>query len=167
MLESFSTLIGVNTMPTAEVFVRLALAAAMGFVIGLDREMLSKPAGLRTQALIALASASFTMLGIELGDRMADIENNVRTDPVRIIEAVIAGVGFLGAGAIIQTRRGVSGLTTGAAMWLSGAVGIACGAGFYTIACATLFIGVILLFVFRHMQHAIEDRAKQDGSAGD
>lgn len=91
---------------------RLLLAAAAGAAVGFDRELKDRPAGLRTHMLTSLAAAVFTILTFEIYQRSTST-----ADPVRIIEAVTAGVAFLAAGAIIQSRGGgVKGLTTGAAM---------------------------------------------------
>lgn len=100
---------------------RMAAATLLGFLIGLDREFLNRPAGLRTHMLVALAAATFTLVMFE---PMATFrqEATVNADPVRVIEAVTAGVAFLAAGTIIQARQHVRGLTTGAGLWLVGAV---------------------------------------------
>ncbi|HMB10753.1 MgtC/SapB family protein, partial [Saliniramus sp.] len=114
--------------------VRLLAAAALGLLIGLDREYRSRPAGLRTHMLISLAAATFAVLTFEIIQQTRGETGGVTTDPVRIIEAVTAGVAFLAAGTIIRARGGVKGLTTGAGMWLAGAVGLACGLGAYAVA---------------------------------
>jgi putative Mg2+ transporter-C (MgtC) family protein len=101
-----------------EIVLRLLLAAAAGAVIGVDRELKDRPAGLRTNMLVALAAAVFTILTFEIYHSL----KNANSDPVRIIEAVTAGVAFLAAGSIIQSRGGVQGLTTGAALWMCGAL---------------------------------------------
>jgi putative Mg2+ transporter-C (MgtC) family protein len=123
-----------------EIVLRLLLAAGAGAVIGIEREMKDRPAGLRTHMLTALASALFTILTFEIYQTAKPTG-----DPVRIVEAVTAGVAFLAAGAIIQSRRGVHGLTTGAAMWMAGALGVACGAGYYAIACIATGLTVLVL----------------------
>jgi putative Mg2+ transporter-C (MgtC) family protein len=107
-----------------EIVIRLLLAAAVGAAIGIEREMKDRPAGLRTHMLTALASAVFTILTFEIYQA-----SKSTSDPIRIIEAVTAGVAFLAAGAIIQGRAGVQGLTTGAGMWMAGALGVACHPG--------------------------------------
>ena len=119
---------------------RLLLAAAVGAAIGIEREMKDRPAGLRTHMLTALASAVFTILTFEIHQSAKST-----TDPARIVEAVTAGVAFLAAGAIIQSRRGVYGLTTGAAMWMAGALGVACGAGYFVLAILATVLTVAIL----------------------
>lgn len=129
-----------------EITIRLLLAAVISAVIGYERESKGHPAGLRTHILTALASGVFTILAFEIY-----IGHGRSGDPVRIIEAVTAGVAFLAAGAIIQSRGEVHGLTTGVSMWMAGALGVACGAGFYMLAViasvATFFVLRVLKWV--------------------
>jgi putative Mg2+ transporter-C (MgtC) family protein len=130
-----------------EILLRLLLAAVAGAVIGLDRELKDRPAGLRTHMLTALAAALFTILTFEM---FHAVRGN--SDPIRIIEAVTAGVAFLAAGAIIQSRGGgVQGLTTGAAMWMAGALGVCCGAGYYVIALMATVLTVVILTVLNNI----------------
>lgn len=132
-------------LPLWDVLLRLSLAVLLGGILGLDRELKGTDAGLKTHAMIALAAAIFTVLTFEIY-YATDGPNRTRSDPIRIVEAVTAGVAFLAAGAIIVGKGEVRGLTTGAGMWLAGAIGLACGAGFYSVAA----IGVVLaLFVYR------------------
>jgi putative Mg2+ transporter-C (MgtC) family protein len=133
-------------LPLRVVMVRLALAALLGAVIGIDREARSRPAGLRTHILICLASCLFTLIGIELFMRF---EPQGNMDPTRIIEAVTAGVAFLAAGTIIRGEKNVRGLTTGAGMWLAGAIGVAAGAGLLILAGIATLMAVIVITVLR------------------
>jgi len=123
---------------------RLSAAALLGLVIGLDREYRSQSAGMRTHMLVSLAAATFAVLTFELIAR-AGHDGPIQADPVRLIEAVTAGVAFLAAGTIIQGRGRVQGLTTGAGMWLAGAIGLACGIGAYGIALTVTLLGVVIL----------------------
>lgn len=136
--------------PEAEIALRLVLASVFGAVIGFERELKDHSAGLRTHMLTALAAALFTVLTFELFHEARSSSSQTNADPIRIIEAVTAGVAFLAAGAIISGRDRVRGLTTGAGMWLAGAIGLACGAGRYLIALmATVFALVILAVLER------------------
>ena len=121
-------------IPPWEAFLRLLAAVLVGAAVGFDRELRNKPAGLRTHILVSLAAALFTLITFELHHTVVSNNPDTTADPIRIIEAVTAGVAFLAAGAIIQSRGNVRGLTTGANMWLAGALGVACGAGDYTLA---------------------------------
>jgi putative Mg2+ transporter-C (MgtC) family protein len=137
-----------------EIALRLILAAVLGGVIGIDREMRDRPAGLRTHMLTALAAALFTLITFEIFHTVRSADGNATTDPIRIIEAVTAGVAFLAAGAIIQTRGEVQGLTTGAGMWLAGAIGVTAGAGYYRMA----IIATVLAFVIVTVLHEVTKR---------
>jgi putative Mg2+ transporter-C (MgtC) family protein len=136
--EGLHTEVGFFTM-----LARLTAAAVLGLVIGLDREYKDHPAGMRTHMLVSLAAAAFTVLTFEVIAR--SYTGPTQADPVRVIGAVTAGVAFLAAGTIIQGRRGVQGLTTGAGMWLAGAIGLACGIGAFAIALTVTLLGVFIL----------------------
>ncbi|WP_090593765.1 MgtC/SapB family protein [Pelagibacterium luteolum] len=126
---------------------RMGVAALLGAIIGLEREFKNRPAGLRTHMLTSLAAAVFTVMTFEIYHEMVELDASAiaRLDPLRVIEAVTAGVAFLAAGAIIRSGAGdVKGLTTGAGMWTAGAIGVAAGAGFFSIAVlATVLVIVI------------------------
>lgn len=142
-----------------EVVLRLCLAVLFGLAIGFDREMRNKPAGLRTHAMISLAACSFTVIALALvGEVASGADDDVgRADPIRALEAVATGVAFLGAGAIIQSRGNVHGITTGSGMWLAGAIGLACGGGFYFLAILATVLGIVLLTVLGLLQkHVLE-----------
>lgn len=123
---------------------RLAAAAAMTAAIGFERERNEHDAGLRTHMLVGIGACVFTLLMVQLIHRFEG--DDIRSDPVRIVEAITAGVAFLAAGAIIQARGQVRGLTTGASLWLAGAVGLACGLGEYVLA---LLAVTMTLFILR------------------
>lgn len=139
-------------MPPLQAVLRTLAAVIVGCLIGLDRELRNKPAGMRTHILISLAAALFTLITFELHYQFAGQEGTRTADPVRIIEAVTAGVAFLAAGAIIQSRGNVQGLTTGANMWLAGALGVACGAGYYVLAVIGTVFALIVLVVLAKLE---------------
>ena len=141
-----------TTLPPLEAVLRTFMAVITGSLIGLDRELRHKPAGLRTHILISLAAALFTLITFELHAQFTGGDGTQTADPVRIIEAVTAGVAFLAAGAIIQSRGNVQGLTTGANMWLAGALGVACGAGYYLFAVIGTAFALIVLVVLGKLQ---------------
>jgi putative Mg2+ transporter-C (MgtC) family protein len=140
------------------VVIRLLVAITLGALLGFDREILARPAGIRTHILVSLAAATFTVITFELIER-ARVEGAPNADPIRIIEAVTAGVAFLAAGAIIQARGKVHGVTTGAGLWLAGAVGTACGVGAYSIAILAAVFGFIVLTVLRWAENKIPKTA--------
>lgn len=151
--------------PLAETLLRLLIAAGLGMLLGLDREIRNHEAGLRTHMLIALAAAAFAVITLQLAADSNMLGEASRADTLRIIEAVTAGVAFLGAGAIIQSSGDVRGLTTGASMWLSGGIGVAAGAGYFGVAALSAVIGVIILSVIgliekqtrKHLRRRAED----------
>jgi len=117
----------------------MVFAVLCGAVIGAEREWHGKPAGLRTNILICLGAAIFTLIS-------AQIAAQYNSDVTRIAAQVVAGIGFIGAGAIIRAEGGVHGLTTAATIWLVAAIGMCCGAGFYRIAVmATVLAFLVLL----------------------
>jgi putative Mg2+ transporter-C (MgtC) family protein len=141
-----------TNLPLVDLVTRLGLAVLAGMIIGLEREWRQKPAGLRTHMLVSLASAAFTIITFELFHASLEMAPDSKGDPVRVIEGVIAGVAFLGAGTIIHGRGEVKGLTTGASIWLAGAIGVACGGGYYIIAGITAGLAVIILAVLRLLE---------------
>jgi putative Mg2+ transporter-C (MgtC) family protein len=144
-------------IPLVDLATRLGLATVIGMIIGLEREWRQKPAGLRTHMLVSLASAAFTIITFELFRTTLEMAPESKGDPVRVIEGVIAGVAFLGAGTIIQARGEVKGLTTGASIWLAGAIGLACGGGFYVIAGITVGLAVVILAIIGLLERKEED----------
>lgn len=115
----------------------ILLAIVCGAAIGLERELKHKPAGLRTNVLICLGAALFTIIS----SKMAGDKESI----TRIAAQIVTGVGFLGAGAVIQDRGGIHGLTTAATIWLVASIGMACGAGFYYLAIVTTVLAIIVL----------------------
>lgn len=124
-------------MSESDVVLRLLVATGLGLIIGTEREMAGRPAGLRTHALVALGSCSFTLVSA-----LAFPPN----DATRIASGIVTGLGFIGGGMILrQEGRGILGLTTAAGIWALGAVGMAIGAGLYLLGTATaLLTGLIL-----------------------
>ena len=152
-----------TVLPPLQVVLRTLMAVVVGCLIGLDRELRNKPAGMRTHILISLAAALFTLITFELHYQFAGEEGKT-ADPVRIIEAVTAGVAFLAAGAIIQSRGNVQGLTTGANMWLAGALGVACGAGYYMLAVIGTGFALVVLVVLGKLQARWTDKHPDQNS---
>jgi putative Mg2+ transporter-C (MgtC) family protein len=118
--------------------ISIILAAFLGAAIGLERELSGKSAGLRTNLLICLGAAIFTIISKQMD---AVTEGST----TRIAAQILTGVGFLGAGAVIQDRRGVHGLTTAATIWLVASIGMACGAGFHDLAALSALIVIVVL----------------------
>ncbi|ABD08046.1 MgtC/SapB transporter [Rhodopseudomonas palustris HaA2] len=129
-------------LPWWEMLLRLGVAAVAGGLIGLNRDLQGKPIGMRTLALVGVASA----LLVALADQSADLDHV--SDPTsRVIQGILTGIGFLGAGVIVHTggRHDVHGLTTAACTWLTACIGIACGAGQWPGVLAAMAITLAVL----------------------
>jgi putative Mg2+ transporter-C (MgtC) family protein len=134
-------------MPILDVFIRILIAAVLGGVIGIEREVREHTAGFRTHILVSVGAAAFT-LASSYGLEGTDF------DPNRISAQVVTGIGFLGAGAIIRYGVTVRGLTTAASLWAVAAVGLLAAQGFYSAALITTAVVIISLYALR----LIEDR---------
>lgn len=152
--------------PQHIIAIRLFIAAALGGIIGFEREAQNGSAGLRTHILIALAACLFTTLAFEMYE--VALAGGSQPDPIRAVEATTAGIAFLGAGAIFQQRGNVRGITTGAGMWLAGAVGVATAVGYYAIALGVSIFAVIILAALRTFAHRMigEDDEAEGGRPG-
>jgi putative Mg2+ transporter-C (MgtC) family protein len=128
---------------------RLVLAAVLGGIVGVEREWSGKPAGFRTNLLICVGAALLTELSISVA-RAAD--PFAIADPGRIAAQIVSGIGFLGAGTIIQSRAGVVGLTTAATLWVVAAIGMAVGAGAYVEAVGATILVVVALLVLGQLE---------------
>jgi putative Mg2+ transporter-C (MgtC) family protein len=146
----------IPTLNWDEALLRLALAAVLGGLIGVERELRDREAGLRTHLLVAVGSALFTIVGAYGFDEFLESgEAVVRADPTRIAAQIVTGIGFLGAGAIIRQGFSVRGLTTAATLWVVAAVGLAAGAGYYSGAVITTAVVLIALWPLRIMAYKI------------
>ena len=137
------------------VVLRLLAAAVLGGIVGFERELHARNAGLRTHMLISVAACLFALVGLELMAIAEAAGDEAKADPLRLIEAVTAGVAFLVAGSIISSGGRVQGLTTGAGMWLSGATGLGCGTGHLALATVSSALGVVILWCFRPVSDRI------------
>ncbi|WIY51896.1 MgtC/SapB family protein [Devosia sp. YIM 151766] len=142
-------------LPQHIIALRLLMAAIFGAMIGFEREINTAEAGLRTHILISVAAALFTILAFEIFHTIEGGPVGTRADPIRAVEAVTAGIAFLGAGAIFRSGSNVQGLTTGAGMWLAGAVGVATALGFYVIAGLVAIFAVLVLAALRAFAHRV------------
>ena len=138
-------------MPPLELTLRLLLAAGLGAAIGIEREIRQKPAGLRTNILIALGAALFTVISIEMG--------GAGGTPDRVAAQIVTGIGFLGAGAILRSGQSIHGMTTAATIWVNAAVGMAAGAGSFMIATVATIVTLIVLALLPPAERYFERRA--------
>jgi putative Mg2+ transporter-C (MgtC) family protein len=144
----------------ADIALRLTLVVLLCGAIGLERESRDQPAGVRTHVLVGMGAAVFTLISAY---GFANVERaGAPIDPTRIAAQVVTGVGFLGAGAIIHQGLAVRGLTTAAAVWISAAIGMAAGIGFYSLALTGTAVVLIALLVFRHIRTGLLHRVQSD-----
>lgn len=143
--------------------IRLGVAAVLGLLLGLDRELRGHSAGMRTHGLICFSAAAMTVsiisLYLELG--------GVRMDPLRIYEATGAFIGLIGAGLIVFSRGQIHNLTTAAHLWLAAVVGIACGAAQWPLVAIGSVISIIMLTLLRLIEDKDRARRLADGEARD
>ena len=134
-----------------EIFYQLLLATILGALIGLEREIKRKEAGLQTYSLVALGTCLFTIISFELFNSFFG-KAGISFDPSRIIMAIAIGIGFIGAGVIFRQPAGIVGLTTAAGLWTTAAIGIAAGAKLYFLAIFTTFLGLLILAGFGQLE---------------
>jgi putative Mg2+ transporter-C (MgtC) family protein len=144
-----------------EITLRLVAALAAGATLGIDREWRHKPAGLKTHMIFALASGVMSIMAIDLYLMEIDRGAGSSPDATRILQGIITGMSFLGAGAIIRGERSVHGLTTGASVWLAGGLGIVFGVGLYRLGAVALALGLLTLILIRLIEprHGANDLA--------
>ena len=147
--------LGGLSLPLSIVAVRLAGAALLSGLIGLEREATDHAAGLRTNMVIGLGAAVFALITLEMVELFAGRPDVIRMDPIRLVEAATAGVAFLAAGMIVLTRGRVKNLTTGAMMWLAAAIGVAVGLGLWPIALLAVGIGLLVARLLHWMTDRI------------
>ena len=135
---------------------RLFLAAVLGALIGLEREIHDHPAGMRTHLLVSLGSAGFTVLSVA-GFGPAQV------DPSRVAAQIVTGIGFLGGGAILRSGAHIQGLTTAATIWVNAAVGMAAGAGEYMMASIATAITLVVLLLLLPLEQYLERHAQRRG----
>jgi len=163
-------------MSVFEIIFKLALAGVLGGLIGLERESLNRPAGLRTYTLVSVGSALAMVVSL---DMYFQYYQTVNADPGRIAAQVISGIGFLGAGTIMREGATVRGLTTAAGLWVVACIGLAVGAGLYIPAIATTILILFILIYFIRFEEkftglreykglvlVLEDRPGQVGIIG-
>ncbi|MBT8425318.1 MAG: MgtC/SapB family protein [Silicimonas sp.] len=153
-----------SAVPVPVSVTRLVAAMILGAIIGLERELQEKPAGLRTNMLVAIAACLFVIVGIELAELDFGDSNSKRADPLRLIEAVTAGVAFLAAGLIFTSGGKVRNITTGASLWMAGAIGLACGAGQVPLAAMAAVIVVLVLMLLRRIEKMLGTHHSVDES---
>jgi len=133
---------------------RLSVAIILGSAIGLNRELHGKPAGLRTHGLVSLGAAVATLITLVGSDGTVLSDSNATG---RVVQGIMTGIGFLGAGVILRDPTGhVTGLTTAATIWICAVLGIVCGLGYWAILAVAIGLTVLILWVGRPIEHLAE-----------
>ncbi|HZE70655.1 MAG TPA: MgtC/SapB family protein [Pyrinomonadaceae bacterium] len=140
--------------PDIEIFLKLLMAMVCGGAIGFERELSRKAAGLRTNVLICIGAALYMIVSRHISGGAA------YTDPARLVAQVVAGIGFLGAGVILQSRGSVTGLTTAATIFVVGAIGISIGEGLFGIATFSTILIIVVLVLLRRVEHQVLRRKR-------
>jgi len=155
-------MIAPNDIPDwTEAVIRLLAATGIGGAIGLNRELTRKPAGLRTHALVSLGSALLTVSALQLSGAGGSLDPNATS---RVIQGLIAGIGFLGGGVILHTDgRNVLGLTTAATIWVAAALGVSCGLGQWRIGAIAVVISLLVLVVGRGIESLLHRHGEPGG----
>ena len=144
-----------NLMDWTLFALRVGLATAAGLIIGLEREIQGKEAGLKTNALVSLGAAIFILMSLEFeGDKYVDI--------TRVLGQIVVGIGFIGAGTILEKERKVKGLTTAATIWCSAGTGCLAGFGMYTELAIVSGIILTINLIFGYIEHKMKKKAKKE-----
>ncbi|MDD5730744.1 MAG: MgtC/SapB family protein [Candidatus Omnitrophica bacterium] len=136
----------------SQIIIRLTLSVFLSGMIGLERQIHRRSAGLRTHILVSMGSCLIMLTSMYV---FGIYKNITSLDPTRIAAGVITGIGFLGAGAIIREREGIKGLTTAASLWVVAALGMAVGCGFYVASLFTTALTLIVLLFLRRIENVI------------
>lgn len=151
-------------IPILDMLIRLLVATGLALCLGLERELRGKPAGLRSHMLVALGSSAFIIVGLSVLFGTGEEGQAASIDPNRVVEGVVGGIGFLGAGSIIRSGAHIQGITTGASIWLAGAIGVAAGINNFPLAGMVTFIGLIIMVALgRFENEVLESHAKKEG----
>ena len=160
--------LAINAIPTLsdlDLLARLSVAAGLGAAIGIEREIRDREAGIRTHLLVALGAALFTVISA-FGFRdilsASGPDVLVRLDPSRIAAQIVTGIGFLGAGAIIREGLSVRGLTTAGSLWVSAAIGMAAGSGWYWAATVATALTIFALWPLRILAYRLIEQIKPE-----
>ncbi len=139
-----------------ELILKLFAALCLGAIIGLDREMHERPAGLRTHALVCMGATLFTILSLNIAASLND------ADPSRIASNIVVGIGFLGAGTIFKEKDRIVGLTTAADLWVLAAVGMAIGIGLYSVAFFSVLLILFVLLLGRFLESRLQTKKESE-----
>ena len=151
-------------LTTIEILIRLALALALGGLVGVERSLAGKNAGMRTYALASMGAALFVIIS-QLAS--AKLIGTVAFNPIALAPAVISGIGFIGAGLVFHNDQKVSGLTSAAGLWVSAGVGMACGFGYGLVALMATLLTLLIFTILWWVERGLKNIAyKRDGEEG-
>lgn len=161
--DAFSTLAASSNLPTEAICLRILLAAALGAVVGLEREFTQKSAGLRTHMLVCTGATIFTILSMADLTQMVlpqtplpeGVHLNISRDPSRIAAQIVTGIGFIGGGAVLKDGGNIRGITTAASLWMMAAVGMLVGAGMTTVAVFSTLLAFLTLFMMGKLERKV------------
>lgn len=142
-----------------QIIIRLTISVALSGLIGLERQIHRRTAGLRTHIMVSLGSCLIMLTSLYVFDIYS---NRVALDPTRIAAGVITGIGFLGAGAIIRESTEIRGLTTAASLWVVAGIGLAIGSGFYVGGIFTTLLALVVLFFLRYFETIMFDKLNRN-----
>lgn len=145
-----------------EAGLRMMLAVGCAGLIGWDREAEGRAAGLRTHMMVALGAAGFTLFGLELMESVDLSGTSQSLDAARVFGAIVGGIGFLGAGAIIQSGGNIRGLTTAAGLWTVAAIGMTAAGGYYAAALMLTGLSFLILVVLRTFEQSMFKKKSTD-----
>jgi putative Mg2+ transporter-C (MgtC) family protein len=149
-------------LPWQVVVARLLGAVVLCGLIGLEREVRARPAGLRTHMLVGLAAALYCLIMLEIVAEAGVYSDRIAMDPLRVLSAVTSGVAFLAAGMIIFAQGKVRGLTTGASLWLTAAVGVSAGLGMWFIAAMSTALALVVIVILKVAENVAQERLGDD-----
>lgn len=143
----------ISTPDLSVLFMQLILAMFLGMLLGAERSIAGKTAGMRTYALVSVGSCLFVIISISVAVKYMEVFN---FDPLRMASSIITGIGFLGAGLIIMHNAQLRGLTTAAGLWVSAGIGVAVGYGLYPIAIFTTFLTLVVFTLMWYIEERIK-----------
>ncbi len=139
-----------------DIALRVIVALLLGFAIGLERELTNKYAGLRTNILVCLGACVFTVISIYgFSFMMGNNDHAAVRDTARVAAQIVTGIGFIGGGTVLRHGATVHGLTTAATLWMSAAIGMACGAGMYGLAAVSTIAAIVVLVTMRFIEKQV------------
>jgi len=150
---TFLTLIFGPFLPYSDAVIRLAVAMVLGAVVGTERTLAHRRAGMRTYALVSVGAAAFVVIG----EIVRQIYGETGIDPLRIASQIVMGIGFLGAGLIIVRGTQINGLTTAAGLWVAATIGTSAGFGLYPLAAIIAMITLFVFVVLRGVEQEVKD----------